>query len=83
MKGPLSKQKCSYYRYRVTERRGSGKKARTVVIEDRNERVKFFCRDMEGVTLVDPEGADVTAEVRALAEVCLVLFNSNEFIYVY
>ena len=26
---------------------------------------------------------DVTAEVRALAEVCLVLFNSNEFIYVY
>ena len=30
-----------------------------------------------------PEPADVTAEVRALAEVCLVLFNSNEFIYVY
>ena len=64
LKGPLSKQKCSYYRYRVTERRGSGKNRRTVVIEDRNERVKFFCRDREGVTLVDPEGADVTAEVK-------------------
>ncbi|MGE4551047.1 MAG: LemA family protein, partial [Opitutales bacterium] len=64
LKGPLSKQKCSYYRYRVTERRGSGKNRRTVVIEDRNERVKFFCRDREGATLVDPEGADVTAEVK-------------------
>ncbi len=31
----------------------------------------------------DLQPADVTAEVRALAEVCLVLFNSNEFIYVY
>ncbi|MBI3461765.1 MAG: PSD1 domain-containing protein [Planctomycetes bacterium] len=27
--------------------------------------------------------ADVTAEVRALTEVCLVLLNANEFVYVY
>jgi hypothetical protein len=26
---------------------------------------------------------DVSPEVRALADVCLVLFNSNEFVYVY
>ena len=26
---------------------------------------------------------DVQAETRALADLCLVLFNSNEFIYVY
>jgi hypothetical protein len=26
---------------------------------------------------------DVTADVRALADLCLVLLNSNEFLYVY
>jgi mono/diheme cytochrome c family protein len=31
----------------------------------------------------DLEPADATAEVRGLAEICLVLFNSNEFAYVY
>jgi mono/diheme cytochrome c family protein len=31
----------------------------------------------------DLKPADVDAETRALAEVCLVLFNSNEFSYVY
>ena len=31
----------------------------------------------------DLQPSDVTANVRALAEVCLILFNSNEFIYIY
>ncbi len=31
----------------------------------------------------DVQPWDVSAEVRAMADVCLVLFNSNEFIYVY
>ena len=31
----------------------------------------------------DLQPGDVTAEVRGLAEVCLVLLNSNEFTYVY
>ena len=31
----------------------------------------------------DKKAWDVTAKTRALADVCLVLFNSNEFIYVY
>jgi mono/diheme cytochrome c family protein len=31
----------------------------------------------------DLKAADVDAETRALADVCLVLFNSNEFAYVY
>jgi hypothetical protein len=30
----------------------------------------------------DPHPADVTPEVRGLMEVCLVLFNANEFLYV-
>ncbi|MFT5301521.1 MAG: hypothetical protein ACI814_002327, partial [Mariniblastus sp.] len=31
----------------------------------------------------DPGLGDVDAKTRALADVCLVVFNSNEFIYVY
>ena len=31
----------------------------------------------------DPGLADVDIETRALAELCLVVFNSNEFVYVY
>lgn len=31
----------------------------------------------------DKQGADVSANTRALADLCLLLFNSNEFVYVY
>ena len=31
----------------------------------------------------DKKAWDVSAETRALADVCLALFNTNEFIYVY
>jgi Protein of unknown function (DUF1553) len=31
----------------------------------------------------DPQAADVTPDVRALADLCLVLLNSSEFLYVY
>ena len=31
----------------------------------------------------DKQAADVSAETRALADLCLLLFNSNEFVYVY
>ena len=31
----------------------------------------------------DKKPADVNANTRALADLCLLLFNSNEFIYVY
>ena len=31
----------------------------------------------------DPGLADIDAETRALADLCLVVFNSNEFVYVY
>ena len=33
--------------------------------------------------VADKKPADVNAETRALADLCLLLFNSNEFIYVY
>ena len=31
----------------------------------------------------DKKTADVSANTRALADLCLLLFNSNEFVYVY
>ena len=33
--------------------------------------------------LSDKKASDVSAETRALADLCLMLFNSNEFMYVY
>ncbi len=33
--------------------------------------------------IADPTLADVDAETRALSDLCLVVFNSNEFLYVY
>ena len=62
--GPLSNEKCVYFRYRITERRGSGKNAKTVVIKDDEECVPFQCRDVEGVTGIDPIGAEVTSEFK-------------------
>ena len=33
--------------------------------------------------VADPSLADVDAKTRALSDLCLVVFNSNEFLYVY
>ena len=31
----------------------------------------------------DTQAADVGPETRALADICMILFNANEFVYVY
>jgi hypothetical protein len=64
IEGPLTKQDCVYYRYKITERRGSGKNAKTVVISDDEVFVPFHCRDAEGVVGIDPDGAEVTATLK-------------------
>jgi len=64
LKGPVSDEKCVYYRYKITERRRSGKKTRTVVIKDEKRFVPFQCRDSEGVTPIEPEGAEFTADFK-------------------
>ncbi|MDA7631842.1 LemA family protein [Verrucomicrobia bacterium] len=64
LKGPLSGEKCIFYRYKITERRGSGKKAKTVVILDEKHFVPFQCRDSEGVISIEPEGAEFTADLK-------------------
>jgi hypothetical protein len=33
--------------------------------------------------VADLQSADVSRHVRALADICLVILNSNEFVYVY
>ena len=64
LKGPISDAKCVYYRYKITERRRSGKKTRTVVIKDEKQYVPFQCRDSEGVIAIEPEGAEFTADFK-------------------
>lgn len=57
---------------------------REAVEENTGERFTFV-EPLEAAAdfVADLQPADTTAEVRGLAEVCLVLFNSNEFVYVY
>jgi hypothetical protein len=46
----------------------------------------FWVEDLDiyrDTYVADRKAWDVSAETRALADVCLVLFNSNEYIYVY
>lgn len=57
---------------------------REAVEENTGEKFRFFEPLEAAVDFVpDLQPADVSAEVRGLAEVCLVLLNSNEFAYVY
>lgn len=57
---------------------------REAVEENTGERFTFR-EPLEAAADFQPDlqAADVAPEVRGLAEVCLVLFNSNEFVYVY
>ncbi|GIW92106.1 MAG: hypothetical protein KatS3mg110_0147 [Pirellulaceae bacterium] len=56
---------------------------REAVEENTGERFRFVERLYEYEDFVpDLEPADVSARCRALAELCLVLFNTNEFVYV-
>ncbi|HSI15169.1 MAG TPA: PSD1 and planctomycete cytochrome C domain-containing protein [Chthoniobacter sp.] len=57
---------------------------RGAVEENTGERFAFTEKLPASVDFVpDLQPADVDAHTRALAEVCLVLFNSNDFAYVY
>ncbi|WP_169975650.1 LemA family protein [Tautonia rosea] len=59
LSGPLSNRPCAQFHYTVQERRGSGKNAKWVTIEDRKERIPFLCQDDHGHLLVLPEGAEI------------------------
>ncbi|SMF56179.1 Uncharacterized conserved protein [Alteromonadaceae bacterium Bs31] len=62
LQGPLSGAKCCWFHYTVKEKRGSGKNAKWVTIEDRTEQKPFFCKDEEGVLPVIPDKAEVISK---------------------
>jgi hypothetical protein len=63
--GPLSDRPCVQFHYTVQERRGSGKNAKWVTIEDRADQVGFDCRDDHGRLLVLPQGAEILTRHRS------------------
>ena len=64
LNGPETKDKCVYYRHKITEKRSDGKKTRTVVIKDETREIPFYCKDSEGRTKIFPDGAEITAELK-------------------
>lgn len=66
LQGPLSGIPCSWYRYLIEERRGSGKNARWVTIEDNTEQQIFQCADEDGAIAVDCRDAEVISEHRTV-----------------
>lgn len=55
----LNGHKCVAYKYDVQEKRGSGKNAKWVTIEEGGEQTGFWLEDELGKVLVNPEGAKV------------------------
>jgi len=59
LKGPLSGRDCTWFHYVVKERRGSGKNAKWVTIENRRTDRRFWLEDREGRIPVDPGNAEM------------------------
>ncbi|MBU2561444.1 MAG: E3 ubiquitin ligase family protein [Nanoarchaeota archaeon] len=59
LKSPLTGRDCVYYRYKIEERRSSGKNNCWVIVKSGTEMVHFFLKDNTGSVLVDPKGANV------------------------
>ncbi len=56
--GPLSSHACVWYHYLVEERRGSGRNARWVTVQDTRVDRRFRLLDDEGAMPVEPAGAE-------------------------
>jgi hypothetical protein len=56
---PLTRLPCVWYRYKVQERRGSGKNERWVTLDSGEAEQPFALEDDTGRCLVEPAGADV------------------------
>ena len=57
---PLSGKQCVWYRYKITEKRGSGKNSSTVTIAEGVSEELFLLVDDTGSCIIDPDGAKVT-----------------------
>ncbi len=61
LRAPISRRPCVYYRYRVEERRGSGKNRRWATIDSGESSAwGFYLEDETGRVLVVPRGATIT-----------------------
>jgi hypothetical protein len=59
MRGPVSGERCIYYRYRVQEKHGSGRNSRWTTTTDVERQVRFACKDDEGAVAVRLAGAEI------------------------
>ena len=57
---PLSKRTCTWYSYKVEERRRSGKNSKWVTVNSGRSDDLFLLIDDTGQCVIDPEGASVT-----------------------
>lgn len=64
--GPVSGKDCTWYHYKIEERRGSGKKARWVTIHQETKKQPFYCEDDEGRLRVFPSQAEVITKHRKI-----------------
>jgi hypothetical protein len=56
---PLTRIACVWYRYKVQERRGSGRNTRWVTLDQGQADRPFLLEDETGRCLVEPAGADI------------------------
>lgn len=56
---PLTGLRCTWFSYRVEEKRGSGKNSRWVNIENKTSDSLFLIVDETGKCVIDPDGASV------------------------
>jgi hypothetical protein len=59
LQGPVSSENCTWYRYLIEERRGSGKNRKWVTISDDVFKQPFLVSDDEGELRVFPGQADI------------------------
>lgn len=57
---PLTGTYCTWYSYKIEERRRSGKRSRWITVENETSEELFLLCDDTGTCVIDPEGAYVT-----------------------
>ncbi|TQV67997.1 hypothetical protein FKG94_24495 [Exilibacterium tricleocarpae] len=77
LQAPLSGADCTWYDYKVEEKRGSGKNSRWVTLEERTEQRRFHCRDDEGRVGIDPKGADIISRHRVVRREGRLRYREN------
>jgi E3 Ubiquitin ligase len=64
LKGPLTSIPCTWWRYKIEERRSSGRSRSWTTIDGDTSAVPFILDDGTGQCLIDPRGAEVFPSAR-------------------